>query len=422
VGLAGLDGPALAEAALPARATVRASEGGMIRSEDGAFFLYVPAGALAADTELSVELVPRDRWAPETLASEPVGSVYDVQPDGLTFLSPAYGVQTFAARPAELVAADGSSILAVHRTRTASGVVEAAPSTTVELAGAFGVIGELAHLSSHWATAEGLDGTQVSVRVRATAGMRAVRAPWYVEEVRFQGSDGVALPLATHARSGVVSAGSSNVMPLAGVPLRRGDQEMHDILLAGFGVWAPLDRPFLGARVEGSAGTLPFSLTPTPGWVCESPGDATGRLIVSGAATGAAVHLEFLLEIGSPTCVMREEKPEYLAAVAELGEARVGPEAISVPGTVSRNLAETDGSYGFPIDIPPGATVRVCVSASMPTSILYLPQFSPGFDFVDGAPGCTDITNRDAVNTNTVLLRLDGAGSPNDVTIVTSYP
>ena len=108
--------------------------------------------------------------------------------------------------------------------------------------------------------------------------------------------------------------------------------------------------------------------------------------------------------------------------MAELGEDRISADTLTVPGTTRRDLALTRGSYGIPIDIPAGATIRVCVAAGMPTSILYIPRFSPGFDFVDGAPGCTDITNRDTMNTNTVLLKLDGAGSPNEVTVTTSIP
>ena len=62
----------------------------------------------------------------------------------------------------------------------------------------------------------------------------------------------------------------------------------------------------------------------------------------------------------------------------------------------------------------------MCVSASMAASVNYFPQYSPGFSFDAGAPGCTDIKNLDALNSNFVLVKIAVGGSPNTVTVVTT--
>lgn len=117
-------------------------------------------------------------------------------------------------------------------------------------------------------------------------------------------------------------------------------------------------------------------------------------------------------------CYAREDKAEYTAETTTLGTGRIAPLAVPATGTV--NLADHSGTYGYRVEVPPGATIRVCVSASMPAGVNYYPQYSPGFTFVDGAAGCTDLTNLDADNPNYVLIKVTGSGSPNNVTVTTT--
>lgn len=123
--------------------------------------------------------------------------------------------------------------------------------------------------------------------------------------------------------------------------------------------------------------------------------------------------------VPSTPIVSREQKTEYTAELAALG-TRISP--ISAPATATANLADTQGAYGYRLGLPPGGTLRVCVSASMSAGVNYFPQFPPGYTFVDGAPGCTDLTNLDAANTNWVLIKVTGGGSPNNITVTTSVP
>lgn len=116
----------------------------------------------------------------------------------------------------------------------------------------------------------------------------------------------------------------------------------------------------------------------------------------------------------------RTEKIEYTAEVTVLGTSRISE--LAVPATANHDLATTAGAYGYRIKVPAGGVIRACVSSTMSASLNYYPQFSPGYTFVDGAPGCTDVTNIDATAQNWVLLKVAGAGSPNNVTVTTSVP
>ncbi|MEM9072500.1 MAG: hypothetical protein AAGE52_28595 [Myxococcota bacterium] len=68
--------------------TVGAS-GGTIRTEEDALVMEIPEGALAADTEITIRELPRSEWDAELRGANPVGEVWEFQPDGLTFSTPA---------------------------------------------------------------------------------------------------------------------------------------------------------------------------------------------------------------------------------------------------------------------------------------------------------------------------------------------
>jgi hypothetical protein len=104
----------------------------------------------------------------------------------------------------------------------------------------------------------------------------------------------------------------------------------------------------------------------------------------------------------------REQKQEFVTQLAALG-ARVGE--ILVPAGGNADLDANQGMYGFTVGIEKGATIEICVTVSAGSAtVMYYPEFSPGFMFLDAAPGCTDVTNIDAVNDNTALVVVSGTG------------
>lgn len=100
-------GPEPTEEQLPVQATepepegviVSASVGGEVASEDGNVVVEIPAGALAADTDITVErLEPADY--PSELDGIPVlGDVYSFGPDGLEFAEPVRIIRRFPLNP-----------------------------------------------------------------------------------------------------------------------------------------------------------------------------------------------------------------------------------------------------------------------------------------------------------------------------------
>jgi len=71
--------------------TVSPTNGGTIQSSDGRFTLVVPAGAVEAPVEISVERIAAAKVAGDFSGSAPVGAVYRLSPAGLSFAKPAEG-------------------------------------------------------------------------------------------------------------------------------------------------------------------------------------------------------------------------------------------------------------------------------------------------------------------------------------------
>lgn len=139
--------------------------GGSLAAPDGIFRLIVPPGALDAETELTLRVLPSAEWPSETTAAPPLAGVYEVGPEGLAFEVPAFAVHRFASRPARLAGADDELPLAMHVSRAADGTLDAVDSTTAYGEAGVAVIGELTHLSVHWAAADyvAVDGRLVGV-------------------------------------------------------------------------------------------------------------------------------------------------------------------------------------------------------------------------------------------------------------------
>jgi len=67
---------------------VQAEKGGTVTSLDGRLNVEIPAGALAEDTEISIEIIPPEELPEELQEWEPIGSAYRLEPDGLKFQEP----------------------------------------------------------------------------------------------------------------------------------------------------------------------------------------------------------------------------------------------------------------------------------------------------------------------------------------------
>jgi hypothetical protein len=133
-------------------AHVIAATGGIVTSDDGLFTLFIPPGALAADTDVGVRTVPLAERPTE--ASAAVTAVYELTPDGLTFSTPATGTYAFVTPPTGSVA-PGQVALFAEKALGAS-VVADAPSTraTHRLDGSLVVEADVAHFSMHWVERE----------------------------------------------------------------------------------------------------------------------------------------------------------------------------------------------------------------------------------------------------------------------------
>ncbi|MEZ0313123.1 MAG: hypothetical protein ACAI38_15215, partial [Myxococcota bacterium] len=92
----------------PVSEEIDAAAGGSISLEDGSFTVEIPAGALAADTTITIRQLPDDEvpaWVPERMSP-----VIELLPDGLTFTTPASLSWTL---PASAAVSDGRLSFAI---------------------------------------------------------------------------------------------------------------------------------------------------------------------------------------------------------------------------------------------------------------------------------------------------------------------
>lgn len=420
--------PADAGPPLPSSGRITAAEGGALQSPDGVFVLFIPPGALAADTDVSVTALARAEWPAETAEATPLADVYDLQPDGLTFTTPALAIHRLPPRAPALLSPGGDPMFAFHHVRNADGTIEIVSTETFVFEAGSAVIGQISHLSAHWASTDAYGaGPTLTARVVADAGRHAVDTQWLASDVSLQTAGSLSM-LQVRTGSHARTTGSGPVAPVN----HAGWESTFDEGLGGTSFIPDLPTrsssalsPQTAVAVIDAATPFRFPM-PLPGWRCLAPADpGTSVIWISIAATvqlpGSLAPATYTLEteIGTPDCITRDEKPEYVAQRMMLGDARVAP--LVVPGMSTTNLADTAGSFGHLVTVAPGATIRVCVTASMPTAVTYFPRFHPGYTFVDVAPpGCTEITNLDGTNPNDVLIVIEGAGSPNNVTVTTT--
>ncbi|MCR4368409.1 MAG: hypothetical protein NUV67_00715, partial [archaeon] len=110
-------------------------------------------------------------------------------------------------------------------------------------------------------------------------------------------------------------------------------------------------------------------------------------------------------------------KEEYSQHESELGSSISN---LNYSGaSAMRDITSSGGTYGYRIlNIPANATIKSCVSASLPLEFHYYPQYPYGFDFTDTDPGCTEIYNKNGW-ANGVLLHLGYPAPVNTNTQVT---
>ena len=134
--------------------TVTAASGGTVESKDGLFTLDIPAGALAADTEIRITRMLDGQHPDAAAGVDDLTAVYDLQPSGLTFSTPAevrYQVAGAFSRTAQEVSATGVVLYS-----ESEGVVEPLGDITLvpdETDPTLGIAtGELSHFSSAFVT------------------------------------------------------------------------------------------------------------------------------------------------------------------------------------------------------------------------------------------------------------------------------
>ena len=135
------------------RTTIGAA-GGTARSADGLFEIIVAAGALTEDTEISITPVATAEVPSDISATDPISTVYAVEPDGLTFGGDGAIVHYhFDTTPGVLVR-DGRFGAGFPVSRSASGGTPEwqAEPTTLHHGGVVDVLSSLAHLSYQWAS------------------------------------------------------------------------------------------------------------------------------------------------------------------------------------------------------------------------------------------------------------------------------
>jgi hypothetical protein len=152
----GLDASALEDAASSGSTrTTIGPAGGTARSADGLFEIIVPAGALTEDVELVITPVATADVPSDVAATDPISTVYSVEPDGLTFGGDGAIVHYhFDTTPGVLVR-DGRFGAGFPVSRSASGGTPEwqAEPTTLHHEGIVDVLSSLAHLSYQWASA-----------------------------------------------------------------------------------------------------------------------------------------------------------------------------------------------------------------------------------------------------------------------------
>ena len=316
--------PLLLLACAPSGTLVIASEGATLRSEDSAFVLVIPAGALPEDTRVSIRALPTDEWPRATGRAAPIGAVYAIEPEGLILDEDAWGAFVFDTSPGALTAADGSDTVASAYLRTPARTSPAPATRTIHLAdGRTAVIATLYELGTCWASAITVDtgGLEVrslslSMRIDADAASHAVGEEWLVADAELTSDDTLAVVRREVWTSLARGAADAALVEPSGGPATRTWDATHDQEL-GLHPFELFDREPTGREetIGIALDVVPITLdpnvplapvvSPLPGWTCTGPGSSGSLFVgvdaVSGASSGT-VRLGVARELGAPTC------------------------------------------------------------------------------------------------------------------------
>jgi hypothetical protein len=126
--------PAETNAGPPRTATVTSAAGGNLQSADGRLGLEFPPGAVAADTAVTVSVLPRSRWP---AAAEAAGAIAVVrlEPDGLSFPKPVAVLWTANATDVPALNASGGAPALALYTVGGSGRAEPLAGTETSIDG-----------------------------------------------------------------------------------------------------------------------------------------------------------------------------------------------------------------------------------------------------------------------------------------------
>jgi hypothetical protein len=311
--------------------------GARIVTDDGAFELRIPAGALSSEVDITIRTLGAAAWPAETSTAPPVGSVYELLPDGLTFEQPIQVVhRTTAATLGG--GSTGNLQAASHVSRSSAGALERAPTTTAyRRSGAAAIVGEIQHFSVHWATLE-TDLGALSLEVeRDTSAERFVGEPFGVSGVTL-----LASAPGSHALDVVLGAHTLEPFILAPVvhetwAYSTGPGALADVLFAAF------ETELLPAAAGRSAeipvtleGQVPLPLEHSlPSFDCVAVGESLGFYEIT--------------VIGSALTVLVEEQASCVPAVIEVEPTSFA--TLVEPGAFQTFVAEPDWFHPFGLEV-----------------------------------------------------------------------
>ncbi len=260
----------------PVSVLVRAADGGRVTSADGIYTLVIPAGALAADTEITITRVP-DASIPASERGTWSSPAYDVQPEGTVFTIDAYGWWHLSSLPPGVPAGavpffEGVAI-------SAAGDVEGplTVATSLDLdTGAFDIFDAIQHLSVHFARFHIGPEAESHASLEATfpSTPQRVGIPFAVPTSISDIGNLAGMPLQIQA----MSDASASVRPLV---FRDGTATTQS-LADGIGgiVAAMLSASLSGYEVTRTLPSLPLvNLDPPPQFGCTRAGSGTAWVI-----------------------------------------------------------------------------------------------------------------------------------------------
>lgn len=303
---AGRDGGGESDAGIPSSVRIVASEGGQVASPDGVFTLFVPPGAIAEDTDFSVRVLPRSEWPAAFDDITVVGEVYDVQPDGLVFSSPARAELRWASPPAA-VASLGTVPIA-GATLDAEGALEYSQATLVAYRGDGSIVLSMSvdHLSpklAHLPAVQEMDPRMQQMVIDAEGGTRSVGTPFGPTLYRLEAYAGWRPELR-----------NPRAQPLAGALLGRVETSFGDATLPYEPEVETGDLIPMGATMPASPLMYGANDLPLFSWTCASSGPDTiwagVRLIFDNDRSGtplpgppAEISFDVTVEIDDVDCV-----------------------------------------------------------------------------------------------------------------------